>query len=154
MSRNGDLVPVVAIGGVIGALARWTLDTAIPRTEPSQWPWATLAINLSGSFVLGLLLVALLLRVPATLSESSRLARWSRPFLITGILGGFTTFSAYAMQVRDLVASGNVVHGLLYAVISVVGGVVAVAVGSMIARAALGGSHLSGTDTTDAVDTA
>ena len=154
MSTNGDLVPVVALGGVIGALARWGIDNAIPRTSPTQWPWSTLLINITGSLILGLLIATLLLRLPAARGETSRLARWSRPFLITGILGGFTTFSTFALQVRDLLANGNIGSGALYAVTSVIGGVLAVAGGSALARRSIGGASIDPGDVTDAVDSA
>jgi CrcB protein len=77
------LLGAVAVGGMLGALARYGLVLALPDLP------ATLAINVAGSFLLGVLVA----RRPD--------GRWSRPFLGTGVLGGFTTFSALAVQTVD-----------------------------------------------------
>lgn len=77
------LMSLVSVGAVLGSLARWGLGEAAPGLA------TTLAVNVTGSFALGLLVA---LR-PA--------GRWSRPFLGTGVLGGFTTFSTFAVQAVD-----------------------------------------------------
>lgn len=77
------LLLVVAAGGVLGSLARWGLVLALPDLL------TTLAINVAGAFLLGVLVAR---RPDGT---------WSRPFLGTGVLGGFTTFSAFAVQAVD-----------------------------------------------------
>jgi CrcB protein len=77
------LLALVSLGGVLGSLARYGLATAAPGLT------TTLAINVAGSFALGLLVA----RRPD--------GRWSRPFLGTGVLGGFTTFSTFAVQAVD-----------------------------------------------------
>jgi fluoride exporter len=117
-------VVVVSVGGVLGSLARWTLSTLEPRPA-AGFPWTVLSINVTGSLLLGLL-VGLHTR------------RWShvtllRPFLGTGVLGGFTTFSAYTADIRALAAGGHGSLAAVYLVISVVGGLLAVRLGTLLA---------------------
>jgi CrcB protein len=90
----------VAVGGALGAVARWALGEAFP--DGSGFPWTTLGINVAGSFVL-----ALLPAVPAV-----RRHRTLALGLGPGVLGGFTTLSTYAEQSRSLLADGR---GLLAA---------------------------------------
>ena len=84
-----DVLAVIAVGGMLGAAARFKLAEALP-TKPGHFPWATFWTNLSGSFLLGFLLIVLLERFPPT--------RYVRPFLATGILGAFTTMSTYTVE--------------------------------------------------------
>lgn len=79
----------VALGGAIGASLRWLLD----QSWAQGWPWSTLTINVVGSLLLGVLTV---------LASRPAFPGWVRPGLGTGLLGGFTTFSAYAVQVHLL----------------------------------------------------
>lgn len=85
----------VAIGGAVGALARWSLSGLAP--EDQVFPWATLAINVAGCFAL-----ALLPALPAVRDRALLLVA-----LGPGLLGGFTTLSAYAEEARALVADGH-----------------------------------------------
>jgi len=125
---NGKLVPVVAAGGVIGAVSRAGIDVAMSY-HADAWPWSTFLVNTVGSFLLGFVLVTLAVRV------SDRWALLARAFLITGILGGFTTFSAYANQIQLLASSGRLWVWLPYAVASIATAVLAVLVGAILARA-------------------
>lgn len=93
-----DILLVIAVGGALGALARWGLAEALPHTR-DQVPWATLLANLTGCFAIGVLLVLL--------SERRPHSRLLRPLLGTGVLGGYTTFSTYALDTRDLLAAGR-----------------------------------------------
>ncbi len=90
MSRHHPaVIGAVALGGAIGALLRWLLDQWLL----AGWPWPTLTVNLLGSLALGVLtVVAARFAVPG----------WVRPGIGTGLLGGFTTFSAYVVQVHLL----------------------------------------------------
>lgn len=88
-------VVFVALGGAIGAVLRWLLGEWVP--DGPGFPWTTLGINVSGSFLL-----ALLPAVGAVLAHD----RWPL-FLGTGLLGGFTTLSTYAEQARRLLADGS-----------------------------------------------
>ncbi|TYP81310.1 fluoride efflux transporter CrcB [Blastococcus xanthinilyticus] len=116
---------LAALGGVLGALARWGLAVALPPS-PAGWPWATLLTNLTGCLLIGVLLAVLAGRSPEP--------PWARPFLGVGVLGGYTTFSAFAVEVVGLVDDGRALLAAAYVAASVVGGVVAVALGAALAR--------------------
>ena len=120
------LVASVAAGGALGSLARYGLSHALPAR--GGWPVGTLAENLAGAFVLGLLLQGLLRRG----HETPRL-RWLRLTLGTGVLGGFTTYSAFALELHGLLAGGRVGVAAGYALVSVVGGTLACVAGVAVA---------------------
>lgn len=87
----------VAAGGALGSVLRWALDLLL---RGGDWPWGTLVINVAGSAALAALVVHL---------DRHARPRWLGPALGTGLLGGFTTFSAYAVQVLVLGATEPVV---------------------------------------------
>lgn len=116
---------VIALGGMIGATARFKLAEAIP-TAPGHFPWATFWTNMSGSFVLGFLLIILLERFPPT--------RYLRPFLATGILGAYTTMSTYMVEVALLIKDGHATTGLVYGIGSVLIGLLLAYAGIVAAR--------------------
>ncbi len=99
------LVGVLAtsIGGAAGALARWSLTTAVP-VEPGHFPWTTWAINVGGS--------ALLAGLPLLAVVRSR--RWLALLLGTGLLGGFTTMSAASTETFALIDGGDPVLAAAY----------------------------------------
>ena len=115
---------LAALGGVLGALARWALAEALP--SPGGWPWATLLVNVTGCLLLGALLARLALRSPAP--------PWVQPFLGAGVLGGYTTYSTFAVEVVDLVDDGALGVAAGYVLASIVGGVAAVALGDLAVR--------------------
>ncbi len=117
-----------ALGGGLGALGRWGIAEALPH-DAAGWPWATLLVNLTGCLVLGLLLGLVFARSPGS--------PWLRPFLGTGVLGGFTTFSALAVETVQLTDAGRPQLAAGYVVVSVVGGVGAAALGVMTGRSRL-----------------
>jgi CrcB protein len=119
---------LAALGGALGALARWAVTTALPHAH-GAWPWATLLVNLTGCLAIGALLAVLLARFPHS--------PWLRPFLAVGVLGGYTTYSTFAVDVVQLVRSGHSALALAYLVVSVVGGVLAVVAGLLAGRAAV-----------------
>ncbi len=98
LRERWDILLAIAVGGSLGSLARWGVAEALPHT-PSQLPWGTVLANVSGCFAIGVLLVVLAERRP-----DSRLLR---PLLSTGVLGGYTTFSTYAIDTRTLLAAGR-----------------------------------------------
>jgi CrcB protein len=116
---------LAALGGALGALTRWALMAAM-RGSPGGWPWATLVINLTGCFLLGALFAVLAARSP----EPS----WARAFLGVGVLGGYTTYSTFAVEVVKLVDAGALPLAVGYVLLSVVGGVAAVALGAVAVR--------------------
>ena len=117
---------LAAVGGALGALARAGVAEVLPR-EPGGWPWATWTVNLLGCLLLGMLLAVLATRRP----DGERM----QVFLGTGVLGGFTTYSAFALEVTDLGASGRPFAAAAYVAASVLGGVLAVAIGARAGRA-------------------
>ena len=117
-----------ALGGALGALARWALAEALPHS-PGAWPWSTVVVNLTGCLLIGVLLAVLLARFPRS--------RWLRPFLAVGVLGGFTTYSSFAVDVVRLTGAGREVLAVAYVVTSVLGGVIAVVAGLIVGRAAV-----------------
>jgi CrcB protein len=112
---------LAALGGALGALARWGVSEALPAS-PGTWPWATLLVNLTGCFLLGVLLAVLASRSPEP--------AWARPFVAVGVLGGYTTYSTFAVDVVGMVENGAIGTALGYVLASVLGGVAAVAAGS------------------------
>ena len=122
---------LAALGGALGALARWGIAEGLPASRPG-WPWATLLVNLTGCLLLGALFAVLAVRLPD--------ATWPRPFLGVGVLGGYTTYSAFAVEVVRLAEAGAVLTAGGYVLVSVVGGVAAVVAGTLTAHAALGRS--------------
>lgn len=117
----------IAAGGVVGALARYGLGVGFP-TATGTFPATTLAINLTGSLLLGLLVGVLVSR--------ERAHRLLRPALGTGVLGGYTTFSTFAVEADRLVGSGHVGVAAGYVAASLVGGVAAAALGLVLAARA------------------
>ena len=111
---------LIAAGGVVGALLRLGIDTVFAFS-----PIATLLVNLLGSFAIGALL-------PWLLRDARRAALM--PFAITGVLGGFTTFSAFAADTVLLLDEGLVVAAAGYVVVTLAGGILAARLGQRIAE--------------------
>lgn len=122
-------VLLVALGGGLGAASRFGVSLAMPA-RADGWPWATLTINVAGSLLIGLLAGWLATRGDA--GEPWRL------FLGVGVLGGFTTFSAYSLETMRMMERGDWVGASTYAVGSVVAGLIAVAAGLFIAKRVFG----------------
>ena len=122
-----DVLAAIALGGMLGATARFRLAEALP-TEPGHFPWATFWTNLSGSFVLGFGLVLLLERFAPT--------RYVRPFFATGIVGAYTTMSTFLVETAVLVKDGHVATGLVYAAGSVAAGIASAYAGIATGRLA------------------
>lgn len=100
----------VGIGGFLGANARYWLGRAIVERTGNAFPWGTLAINLSGAFLIGVIAQLLLIR-----QEDSPAWRW---FLVVGVLGGYTTFSSYALEIVALLQSDRMMRAGAYLVAS------------------------------------
>jgi CrcB protein len=111
---------VVSAGGVVGALARYGLTVAFPPA-PGHFPWATFIINVTGCLLIGVLMVLV--------TEVWAGRRLVRPFLGVGVLGGYTTFSTYAVDIRGLVQSGAPLVAAVYLVGTVVAAIGAVFAG-------------------------
>ncbi|HEX5598993.1 MAG TPA: fluoride efflux transporter CrcB [Micromonosporaceae bacterium] len=130
MSRSRitpSVLTAVAVGGAVGSAARYGLTVLWP-TPPGAFPWATLAANLLGSALLGALMQLITVRtIPHRLLT---------PFLGTGVLGGYTTFSAYALEVWELFATGHSAPAVAYLLTTLVGGLAAVRLGAWAVPAA------------------
>lgn len=120
------VLPVVALGGMLGASARHALELTWPAA-PTALPWATLVTNASGCLLIGMLMVQVV--------EVGRAHPLLRPFLGVGVLGGYTTFSTYAVQTRTLWAHGHPGLSLAYLLLTPALALVAVALGVFTARA-------------------
>lgn len=119
------VIAAIALGGTLGATARYELAQAIP-TAPGHFPWATFSTNMSASFVLGFALILLLERFPPT--------RYLRPFIATGILGAYSTMSTYLVETAVLLKDAHVATGLVYGIGSVLVGLLLGWAGIVAAR--------------------
>jgi len=119
------LLLAVFAGGAIGTISRYELDAHHP-IAPGHFPWATLLINLSGSFAIGLL-------VPLVDRITPR-APLARPFLIVGLLGGWTTYSTLAVEATLLAKDGAIANFFAYLAATVIGGVALVVAGAALGR--------------------
>ena len=129
-ARPVAFVPVnrfgaIAVGGLLGSLARFGIAVIVGPGSPGALPTATLTVNLVGAVAIG---------VVAASAWVSTGPAWRRPFVITGVLGGFTTFSALAMETGLLLDSGHQVVAAAYVVITMVFGLLAVRLGMLLAR--------------------
>ncbi len=117
------ILGLVALGGVLGALARALIEQAWPH-NPETIGWATLFINVSGCFLIGALLGAIGRYRP----EQELI----RPFLGVGVLGGYTTFSTHMVEVQQMIERGRWELGLTYLALQLGTGVIAVWLGSAL----------------------
>jgi fluoride exporter len=123
--RSPTLLAAVAAGGMIGAAARYGVSRLIV-VPTDAFPWATLVTNVTGAFLLGVLLIVTIERMPPN--------QYVRPFAATGVLGGYTTFSTFSVEAAVLIKDGRVGLALAYMGLTLVGGLLAVWLGSTIAR--------------------
>lgn len=119
----------IAAGGAVGAVARYFVMIAVAQVMGAAFPWGTLAVNIIGSFVLGMLVEAFAL--VWSVSEGIR------AFLMVGMLGAFTTFSTFSLDVVTLYERGALMAAALYIIASVVFSVAALFLGLALARLAL-----------------
>ena len=115
----------IAAGGALGAPARYELGLAWTPSEHGI-PWATFTANVSGCFVLGVLLVLILERWPPT--------HYVRPFAATGFVGAYTTWSTFVVEMSVLTKDGRAGTAALYGGTSLVGGLLATVAGMRLAR--------------------
>lgn len=120
-----NLVLPIAAGGAIGAALRFLMSSGIARLG-SAFPWGTLAVNVLGSLVMGLLVGLFAVKVQASQEV--------RAFLTTGVLGGFTTFSAFSADTALLIERNEMMAASLYVLGSVVLSLAAMFAGLWIVR--------------------
>ncbi len=116
----------IAAGGAVGAISRYWMTGSVGQMLGYSFPFGTLSVNVLGSFLMGLFAILLTEKIP--LDDSVRLG------LITGMLGAFTTFSAFAMDTLGLMESGAMMKALLYVMASVLVCIVAAWAGVFIAK--------------------
>lgn len=118
---------LVAIGGALGSVARYLTGQVTLRWFGPNFPWGTLAVNIVGGLAIGILAELIARRFDG--SPELRL------FIVTGFLGGFTTFSAFSLEVSAMAERGDYVTALFYVLISVIISVAAVFAGLALVRA-------------------
>jgi CrcB protein len=121
-------IPLVALGGALGAALRFLVVGTITGWLGAAAPIGTLVVNLMGSFVMGIAAVGI------ARACTPLLAPLLAPLLMTGVLGGFTTFSAFAHEMAGLLEQGASIRPVLYALASMVGTVLAVFAGLWVGR--------------------
>lgn len=121
------MVLMAALGGALGSSGRYLVNMATLRLFGAGFPWGTICVNIIGSFLMGVLIESLALRYNA--SEATRI------FLATGFLGGFTTFSAFSLDVIALFERKQFLASTLYLTASVFFSVLALYAGLSLIRA-------------------
>ncbi|MFN8047125.1 MAG: CrcB family protein [Ancrocorticia sp.] len=129
---------LVALGATFGTFLRAALSGAFPHNADA-WPWATFLINMVGSFVLGLLLESLVLT-----GTDSGWRRTVRLMCGTGIMGGFTTYSTFVLEIEKMAGAGDLALGFAYAAVSLVLGIAAAMLGMAVAGVLFGQRSLQG----------
>lgn len=117
---------LVALGGALGSVARYGVNVWTTRAFGIAFPWGTLGVNIVGGFVMGLIAALIAMR-----GGSQEM----RVFLMTGVLGGFTTFSAFSLDAVSLWERGHALGAAGYVAVSVAGSIGAVLGGLALGRA-------------------
>jgi CrcB protein len=114
----------VALGGALGATARYGTDRLIEHTLGGLFPWSTFLINVSGCFAIGVFTAAFV--------DRHHLPAWLRIGIVMGVIGGYTTFSTFAAEALDLDEIHHIAVSSLYLVASVALGMFAVYGGTLV----------------------
>lgn len=117
---------LVALGGALGSMTRYGAAAGVNRFTQSPFPWGTLFVNIVGSFLIGLIMVWLL-----------KAGEWRenyRLLLVTGIMGGFTTFSSFSWETWKLIEDGRIPLALANVLLSVAVCLLATIAGAMLAK--------------------
>lgn len=120
-------VLLVAVGGAIGSVLRYYVGVWSVRLAGAGFPWGTLTVNLVGSFLIGIVVELIVRKFDG--SPALRL------FLMTGIIGGFTTFSTFALDTVALMEKGQLATAIVYVLVSVIVSLCAVFAGLSLIRA-------------------
>ena len=116
----------VAIGGALGSLARYALSSWIFDITSHKFPYATLIVNVAGSFVMGILFVVVV--------ERAALPAEMRSLLMIGFIGAFTTFSAFSLDALGLWQNGHVLMSVIYMITTVILCLVAISTAIWLTR--------------------
>src|SRR2546427_7838417 len=123
---DGRAVAGVMAAGALGAAARYLLDGYVSQRAPGIFPWGTFVINVSGSFLLGLLITAM--------TERLTVATWLRASVTIGLIGSYTTFSTLSLESFRLAEDGSWLLAATNSVGSLAAGLVAVYAGVVVGR--------------------
>ncbi|WP_205857781.1 fluoride efflux transporter FluC [Phytoactinopolyspora endophytica] len=134
--RRAQVIGAIAAGGAVGAEARYAL--AQLDGDRSAFPWTTFVENITGCFLIGVLMAVIL--------ELTAPHRLLRPFIGVGVLGGYTTFSAYAVEVRELLADDRAAMALAYLAVTPVVALLAVWTAVRLTGTTLGRLRQRGAD--------
>ncbi len=110
----------IGIGSFIGGISRYLLSGAVQSKTAGLFPWGTLAVNITGCLLIG---------VVYGFADKGQMTNDWRLFLATGVLGGFTTFSAFSYETAELMRNGNNLTALSYVALSIFAGVLATFIG-------------------------
>lgn len=119
-------IVLVAVGGAVGSVLRYLVGVWALRLAGSAFPWGTLFVNVTGSFLIGVTAEVIVRRLGGSVDL--------RLLLITGLIGGYTTFSAFTLDALTLMERGNTAAALIYIVSSVVVSMLAVFAGLVLTR--------------------
>ncbi|MCZ7886527.1 MULTISPECIES: fluoride efflux transporter CrcB [Agrobacterium] len=119
-------IALVAAGGAIGSVFRYLVGVWSVRLAGAHFPWGTLAVNVAGSFMIGFLVELVARRLNASMEM--------RLFLVTGVLGGFTTFSSFSLDAVSLFERGTLGLSAVYVLASLVVSIAAVFAGLALGR--------------------
>ncbi|GEN34039.1 MULTISPECIES: fluoride efflux transporter CrcB [Aneurinibacillus] len=108
-----SMILLIGLGGVIGTISRFYLGKWVTSKSNSLFPWGTFIINISGSFILGILFF---------LHTRGNVANWLWLMLGTGFCGGYTTFSTFSYETVQLMQKKQLLYALGYVLLSIVGG--------------------------------
>lgn len=120
-------VLAIAIGGALGALARYGVGALVTTRTGAGFPWGTFVVNVSGAFVLGLLF--------ALFAQRTHLPPWLIASVTVGFLGAYTTFSTFALESLLLAEDGRLLAASMNVAASVAAGLLAVIAGVLAGRA-------------------
>lgn len=134
-SSHRWVLPVIGLGGMLGATARYLLATAYPAPVGGV-PWATFTINVTGCLLIGVLMVFVV--------EVGGTHPLLRPFLGVGALGGYTTFSTYTVETLGLLRHGAPVVAVAYLLLTALAALLAVTLGAFATRGAIALVHRRG----------
>jgi CrcB protein len=124
-----NMILLVALGGALGSVLRYGVNVMAGRLIGTGFPWGTMTVNIVGSFVMGALIAAMALRW--------QVSQETRAFLTTGILGGFTTFSAFSLDAALLTERGDLGGAVIYVAGSVGLSLIAIFAGLWLMRTLL-----------------
>jgi len=122
----------IALGGALGAVARYSISTYMGKLAGAGFPFGTLAVNVLGSFLMGFCAVLII--------EHLKMPGYWREFVMIGFLGALTTFSTFSLDGLNLLQNGQINTAILYFVISVVGSVLACVAGWYLTKIILFGN--------------